>query len=183
MTCLHYLLASIYTKFAYVATEFFPFAILYVVTLFQRVFIDFSLHLSRQSFKRRDKVFLPFALFFVATELSNVVTFFWPCILSFVVIFLYMSRQNSGASSGALLILCRDRIVKCRDNLSIVILHSAWSLLRHSFACCDKLLQVALGFCHDIVKLCCNIFHFPVLAIFVAFSTLFASFALKAIKT
>ena len=77
--------------------------------------------------------------------------------------------------------LCCD-IVKCHDNLSTVILHSALSLLRHSSACCDKLLQVALGFCHDIVKLCRDIFHFPALAIFATFSTIFACFALKPCK-
>ena len=91
-----------------------------------------------------------------------------------------MSRQNSSASLGALLmqccdnvIKCRDnisafriplccniflvlililycdRVVKCHDNLSTVILHSSLSLLQHSFACCDKILQVPLGFCHD----------------------------------
>ena len=48
-----------------------------------------------------------------------------------------------------LLILCRDKVLKCRDNLSIVILHFAFSLLRHSSTCCNKFLQVTLGFCLD----------------------------------
>ena len=91
-----------------------------------------------------------------------------------------MSRQNSGASLGSLLMQCCDNVIKCRDNisafriplccniflvlililyrnivmkyhdnLSTFILHSSLSLLQHSFACCDKLLQVALGFCRD----------------------------------
>ena len=46
-------------------------------------------------------------------------------------------------------ILCRDRVMKCHNNLSTVILHFVLSLLRHGSACCDKLLQVALGFCRD----------------------------------
>ena len=48
-----------------------------------------------------------------------------------------------------LLILCRNRVVKCHGTLSIAILHFSLSLLRHSFSCCDKLLQVVLGFCRD----------------------------------
>ena len=142
-----------------------------VATFFQCVFIDFfSLHLLQQNFKCCDKVFLSFALFFVTTELSSVVTFFLPLILSFVAIFISMSRQNSSAYSGALLmqcrdntsafrlslwcniflvlllILCHDRAVKCCDIISTVILHSTLSLLRYSSACCNKLLQIALGF-------------------------------------
>ena len=130
------------------------------------------------------KVFLPFALFFVATELSSVATLFLPPILSFVAIFISISQQNSSAYSGAhlmqcrdrtikcrdntptfrlslcceiylcvatfffilLLILCRDKVVKCHDILSVVILYFALSLLRYSYACCDKLLQIAFGF-------------------------------------
>ena len=72
----------------------------------------------RQSFKSHDKFFLPLALFFVAIELSNVVTFVRPSFLSFVAIFISMSRKNSGASLGALLMQCHDRVIKCRDNTS-----------------------------------------------------------------
>ena len=173
------------TKFTYVVTYFLPSAILYVATitfyvatLFQCVFIDLSLHLSQQSFKCRDKVFLPFALLFVITKLLGVVTFFLPPILGFVAIFISVLRHVS----VLLLILSRDRVVKCHDNLSIVILHSALSLLRHSSACYDQILQIALVFCRNIIKSCRNIFYFPAFAIFVAFPTIFASFSLKPSK-
>ena len=149
--------------------------------------------------------FLPFALFFVTTELSGIATFFLPSFLSFFAIFISMSQQHSSASSGALLMQCcdkvmkchdnlspfilpfccdiyfcvapffffvflliliRDRVVKCCDILSTVILHSALSLLRHSSACCDKILQFALGFCRDIAVIMLQYFSFSCLSHF-----------------
>ena len=71
---------------------------------------------------------------------------------------------------------------ECRYNLSTVILHSSLSLLPHSSAYCEKLLQLALGFCHDIVKLCWDIFHFPVLAIFFFFFHSFRFFFIKTLQ-
>ena len=134
MTCLPDFPASIANKFTCVPIEFLSFTTLYVATinfyvatLFQCVFIDFSLHFSRQGFKHRDNFFLPFTLFFVA-------------------IFISMSRQNSGASSGALLRQCRDRGIKCRDR---------------GIKCCDN---TAFR-----IPLCCDI-HFRVATFFLYFS-------------
>ena len=74
---------NVTTKFSCVATKFLPSTLryvltfnFYVATLFQHVFIDFSLHLLRQSFPCHDKVFLSFALLCIATEFKNVVTNF-----------------------------------------------------------------------------------------------------------
>ena len=82
------------------------------------------------------------------------------------------------------LILCRDKVVKCCYNLSTVILHFALSLLRHSSACCNKLLQVALGFCRDNAVItsrhnCISFLsHF-----FFAFLAYFSFFSLNSFKT
>ena len=59
-------------------------------------------------------------------------------------------------------------------------LASALSLLRHSSACCNKFLYVALGFCRDNVYECCDITAFSCLSHFLL---LFHSFCFFCIKT
>ena len=74
-------------------------------------------------------------------------------------------------------------LILCRDNLLTVILNFALSLslLRHSSSCCDKLLQVALGFCrnndvimsrHNYISALAILFYF-----FLLFLLVFVSFA------
>ena len=83
-----------------------------------------------------------------------------------------------------LLILCHDRVVKCCDNILIVILYFALSLLRHSSACCDKLLQVALRFCRDNYVItsrhnfisCLSHFFLLFLRLFLYFMLIFSKF-------
>ena len=123
MTCLSDMPAFVATKFTCVATLFLTFAILfvatinvYVATLFQCVFIDFSLILSRLNVECLDKVFLLLALFFVMTGLTNVVIIFFSSMHGFVVTFISMSRQNYSAPLGALLVQSCDRVKECRDN-------------------------------------------------------------------
>ena len=132
--------------------------------------------------------FLPFALFFVSIELSGVTRA------------LLMKCRDK-------VIKCRDntsafRLPLCYDihfYVATIFLYffsyyvtkifrlSSCTLLR---PCCDIVLLVATNlyrlpwdFCRDKVLLCRDIFHFHALAIYAAFSTFFASFALKPYKT
>ena len=59
------------------------------------------------------------------------------------------------------LIMLRHSCEMSRHSFNCSFEYSIFSLLRHSFACCAKLLHVALGFCHDITA-------FSTLAIFLA---------------
>ena len=115
--------AFVATKFACVPTQFLPFTILstttinvYVATLFQCVFINLSLLLSRHNVECLNKVFLPLALFFIVIGLTNVATIFFSSVHGFVVTFISMSQQSYSASSGVLLVQCCDRVKKCRNN-------------------------------------------------------------------
>ena len=105
MTCLLDLLAFVATKFPCVTTEFLHYATLYVVTINFYVATFFS-------------VFSLIYLFICHDRVLNVVTVFQPFTLFSIAIFISMSQHNPGASSGALLMKCRDRVIKCHDNTS-----------------------------------------------------------------
>ena len=57
------------------------------------------------------------------------------CLLIFIMLQLSLLCRNIYQSIP--LILCRDRVVKCRDNLHFYLEFNTYSLLRHSIACCN----------------------------------------------
>ena len=85
-----------------------------------------------------------------------------------------------------LLILCRDKVVKCRENIYFQ-LELSFVLLRHIIPCCDITLLVTFSFCCDILILCCDILKLfrdiSNLVKFSAFLVRFVSFSFKTHKT
>ena len=119
----------------------------YVATFFQCVFNNSSHLLLRYSFECRDIVRLPFALFFVATKLSSVMTFFTIFCFNYVVIDLQIVVTNSLCLLHK---LCHNKVVECCDILSTILLDIVLTLCCDIvFQCCDILLLVALNSCRD----------------------------------